>query len=53
MKKTIQFVAVTLILLAGGVLTGMAQNSNVVSPEFGNDVDKYSKEWNNLSYSNM
>lgn len=34
MKKTIQFVAVTLILLAGGVLTGMAQNSNVVSPEF-------------------
>lgn len=30
MKKTIQFVLVMLILLAGGVLTGMAQNSNVV-----------------------
>ena len=26
MKKTIQFVLITLILLAGGVLTGMAQN---------------------------
>ncbi|MCR9011011.1 hypothetical protein [Gabonibacter chumensis] len=26
MKKTIQFVVVTLILLVGGVLTGMAQN---------------------------
>ena len=33
MKKTIQFVLITLILLAGGVLTGMAQNSNVVLPE--------------------